>query len=89
MRTHCAVDQKLKKVGAQHVPVVIVVGVAVIAAHHQTADATVGQERLVDREICQIGLHRGTLLRIEWLAGLKGIKSRRRVGRVIGEGIGR
>jgi len=48
MRPHCSVDQKLKQVGAQHVPVVVAILVAIIAADHQAADSPVGKQCLVD-----------------------------------------
>ena len=89
MRTDRAVNKKLKKVGAQHIPVVIVVGVAFVAAHHKAADAAMGQQCLVHRQVGQIGFDRGALLGIQRLAGLQRVQSRRRVTRVVGEWIGR
>lgn len=89
MGPHCSVDQKLKQVGAQHVPVVVVVLVALIAADHQTAEPPVGEQCFVDREIGQIGLHRGAFLRVQWLAGFQSVQRRRRVTGVVGERVGR
>src|SRR5882757_7583769 len=89
MRTHSTVDQQLQQVGAQHVPIVVVVLLAFVAAHHQAADSLVSQQRLVYRKVCEIGLDRGPLLWVQRLARLEGIKSRRGVARVIGERIGR
>ena len=89
VRTDRAVDQQLQQVGAQHVPVVIVVLLAFVAAHHQSANSLVRQQRLVDRQIGQVGLDRDALLRIQRLARLDGIQRRRRVARVVGERIGR
>ena len=85
MRTYAAVGQKLKKVGAQHIPVVVVVLVAVVAAHHQTADALVRQQGLIDREVGQVRFDSGTFLGIQRLAGLKRIQSSRGIMRVVGE----
>jgi hypothetical protein len=49
----------------------------------------VSQQRLVDRQVGQIRLHRGPLLGIQRLARLDGVERRRRVTRVVSEGIGR
>ena len=89
MRTHSAVDQQLQQVGAQHVPIVVVVLLAFVAAHHQTANSLVRQQRFVHRQVGEIGLDSGPLLRVQRLARLDCIKRRRGVARVIGERIGR
>ena len=89
MRTNGAIEQKLKQVGAQHVPVVIVVLAAVVAAHHETSDTAMRQQRLVDREIAEIGLHRRALIGVQWLAGLKRVQCRRRITGIVGERVGR
>jgi hypothetical protein len=64
-------------------------GVAVVAAHHQTADAFAGQQSLIDREVGEVGFHGDALLGIQRLTGLECVQSRRRIARVIGERIGR
>lgn len=89
MWPYCAVDQKLKQVGAQHIPVVVVILVAVVTAHHQAADSPVGQQCFVDREIGQIGFHSCALVRVQGLAGLQSLQRSRRVTRVVSERVGR
>ena len=79
MRAHGAVDQELKQVGPQHIPVVVVVFLAFVAAHHQAADSPAGQQGFVDGQIGQVGLDRDTFLRVQRLAGLECVKLRRRV----------
>ena len=89
MRADGAVDQQLQQVGAQHVPVVVVVLLAFVAAHHQAANSLVRQQCFVDGQIGEIGLDRGALLRIQRLARLDRVQRRRRVARVVGERVGR
>ena len=89
MRAHGAVDQKLKKIGAQHIPVVVVVGVALVAADHEATDAALGQECLVYREVGQVGFDGGALLGIKGLTGLKRIEGGRRIARVVGKRVRR
>ena len=89
MRADRAVDQQLQQVGAQHVPVVVMVLLAFVAAHDQAANSLVRQQCLVNREIGQIGLDRGPLLRVQRLPGLQGVERSRGVARVVGERIGR
>jgi hypothetical protein len=66
-----------------------VILLAFVAAHHETANSLVRQQRLVYREVGEIGLDRSSFLRVQRLAGLECIERRRRVARVIGERIGR
>jgi hypothetical protein len=66
-----------------------VVLLAFVAADHQTANSLVRQQRLVHRQVGEIGFDRGPLLRIQRLARLERIKRRRGIARVIGERIGR
>ena len=89
MRADRAVDQQLQQVRAQHVPVVIVVLLAFVAAHHQTANSLVRQQCLVDRQIGEIGFDGDALLRVQRLARLERVERRRRIARVIGERVGR
>lgn len=89
MRAHRAVDEELKQVGAQHVPVVVMVLVAVIAAHHQAADALACQQRLVDGEVSEVGFDGGAFLRVQRLARLQSVQRRRRITRIVGERIRR
>jgi hypothetical protein len=89
MRPHGAVDQQLQQIGPQHVPVVIVVLLAFITADHKSANSLVRQQRFVYRQIGQVGLHRGALLRVKWLPGFEGVERSRGVARVIGERIRR
>src|SRR6516225_11409343 len=86
MRTHGAIDQQLQQVRAQHVPVVIVVLLALVAAHHQSTNPFVRQQGFV---IGEIGVDRHALLLIQGLAWLDGIQRRRRVAGVVGEWVGR
>ncbi len=88
MRAHGAVDEQLQQVGAQHVPVVVVVLLTFVAAHHQATNTFVCQQGLVDRKVGEVGLDRGALLRIQRLARFEGVKRRRRVAWVVGERIG-
>ncbi len=46
-----------------------------------------GEQRLIDRQVCQVGLDRGTLLGVQWLSRFQRIEGSRRVGGVIGERI--
>ena len=89
MGAHGAVDQQLQQVGAQHIPVVVVVLLAFVAGHHQAANSFVRQQCLVNRQVGEIGLDRGPLLRVQRLAGLDFVERRRRVTRVIGERVRR
>ncbi|BBZ45710.1 hypothetical protein MPRM_29910 [Mycobacterium parmense] len=62
---------------------------AFVAAHHESADAAVGQQGLVHGQIGQVGLDRHALLLIERLARLYGVQRRRRVTGVVCERVGR
>ncbi|MDF2894858.1 MAG: hypothetical protein K0Q46_1644 [Rhodococcus erythropolis] len=84
-----SVHEELQQVCAQHVPVVVVILLAVLAAHYETADAAVSEERLVDGEVSEILLDRLAFVGVEWLARLDGIESRGGVSWVAGEGIWR
>lgn len=85
MRPHRALDEELKQVGAQHVPVVVVVLLAVFADHHQTPHTVRCQQCLIDREIGQILFDRHPFGGIERRARLEGIQRRRRVAGIVGE----
>ena len=76
MRTHGSVDEKLKEIGPQHIPIVIVIGGAILAGHHQTANAAVAKQRLIDCEVGQVGFDRGAFLRVQRLAGFESVESR-------------
>ena len=89
VRTHGADDEQLEKIGSEHVPVVVVILLAVLAAHDETADASVSEESLVHGKVRQIFLYGEPLLRIEWLAGFDRVEGGRGVGGVTGEGIRR
>ncbi len=80
MRAHGAVDQELEEVGTEHVPIVVVILLAVFAADDETADPTMRQQRLVHGEVGQIFLHGETLVGVEWLARFDRIESCGRVG---------
>lgn len=84
-----AVDQQLQQVRTQHVPVVIVVLLALVAAHNEAANPLVRQQRLVDRKIGQVSLDRQPLLLIQRLARFNVFQRCRRVTGVVGEGVGR
>jgi len=66
-----------------------VILLALIAAHHQTANSLVRQQRFIHGQIGQIGLYRCAFLRVEWLTGFEGIQRSRRVARVIRERVRR
>lgn len=89
MRPNRAVDEELKQVCPQHVPVVVVVLLAVLAAHHEAADATMSEESLVYGEVSEIFLDCLPFLGVEWLTRLDGIECRGRVSGVAGKGIWR
>src|ERR1700730_347052 len=67
----------------------VVVLLAFVAAHHQTANSLVRQQRLVHCQVCEISLDRGPLLQVQRLPWLDGVEGRRGVARVIGERIRR
>jgi len=89
VRADGSVHEQLQQVCAQHVPVVVVILLAVLAAHDETADASVSEESLVHGKVRQIFLYGEPLLRIEWLAGFDRVEGGRGVGGVTGEGIRR
>jgi len=89
MRAHGAVDQQLQQVGTQHVPVVIVVLLALVAADHQAANTLGRQQSLVNSQVGKVGFDRHPLLRIQRLAGLDSIQRRRWVTGVVGKWVGR
>ena len=89
VRADGAVDQQLQQVGPQHVPVVIVVLLTLVAAHHESANSLVRQQGLVNRQVGQVGLDRHSLLLIQGLSRLDGVQRRRRVAGVVGERVGR
>jgi hypothetical protein len=66
---------------------VVVVLLAVLAAHDEPADTAVAQQCFVDSEVRQIFLYGQPFLRIEGLARLDGVEGGRRVGGVSGERI--
>ena len=85
VRTNRAVDQKLQQVGAQHVPVVVVIFLAVVADHDEAANSPVGEQRLVDGEIGEILLDREPFALVQGDAGLHRIQHRSRITGVVGE----
>lgn len=87
MRAHGAVDEQLQQIRTQHVPVVVVVLLAVFAAHDESTDTAVAEECLVDSEVRQVFFYGQPFLGIERLAGLDCIEGGRRVGGVSGERI--
>jgi hypothetical protein len=62
---------------------------AFVAADHQAANALVGQQSLIDREIGQVGLDSDALLRVQWLAGLDRVERSGRITWVVGERVRR
>jgi hypothetical protein len=89
MGAHGAVDQQLQQIGPQHVPVVIVVLLALVTAHHQTANSLVRQQCFIDCKVGEVGLDRGAFLRVQRLAGFQSVECSGRIARVIGERIRR
>ncbi|BBZ79765.1 hypothetical protein MANY_51020 [Mycolicibacterium anyangense] len=67
----------------------VVVLLAFVAADHQSADALVGEQGLIHRQVGQISFHRSTFLGVQGLAGLQCIERRRGIARVVGERIWR
>ncbi|BCN50238.1 hypothetical protein RE9416_35390 [Prescottella equi] len=65
----------------------VVVLLAIVAAHHESADAAVAQECFVHREIREIFLHCETLVGIERLTRLDRVERSGRVGGVTSEGV--
>ena len=66
-----------------------VILLTLVAAHHQSANALVRQQRLVYGQIGEVGLDGHSLLLIQGLAWLNSFQRRRRIAGVVGEGIGR
>ena len=89
MRADSAVYQQLQEVGAQHVPVVIVVLLTFVATHHKSANSPVRQQSFINSQIGQVGLDCDPLLLIQRLTWLDGVQRRRRVTGVVGKRIGR
>ncbi len=58
MRADGSVHEQLQQVCAQHVPVVVVILLAVLAADYETADTAVSEECLVNSEVSEILLDR-------------------------------
>ena len=79
MRADSAVYQQLQEVGAQHVPVVIVVLLTFVATHHKSANSPVRQQSFINSQIGQVGLDCDPLLLIQRLTWLDGVQRRRRV----------
>ncbi|GAA3726815.1 hypothetical protein GCM10022238_46790 [Gordonia hankookensis] len=67
----------------------IVVLVAVVAHHDESADPPLGQQCLIDREVGQILLDRHPLVLIERDAGLHRVERRGRIAGVICERVWR
>ncbi|COW70962.1 Uncharacterised protein [Mycobacterium tuberculosis] len=89
MRADGAVDKQLQQIGTQHVPVVIVVLLALVAAHYKSTNSLVRQQSFVYGQIGQVGLDGHPLLLIEGLARLDCLQCGRRVTGVVGKRIGR
>lgn len=87
--THGSVDEQLQEVGPKHVPVVVVVLLAVLAAHDETTYSSVSEKCLVHGEVSKIFFDGEPFLRVEWLSGLDRVESGRWVGGVSGERIRR
>jgi hypothetical protein len=88
MRADGAVDEQLQQICTQHVPVVVVVLLALVAAHDKPANPLVRQQGFVNGQVGQVGLHRHSLLLIQGLSRLNGVQCRRRVAGVVGKRIG-
>ncbi|GAB4604925.1 hypothetical protein MAHJHV58_47240 [Mycobacterium avium subsp. hominissuis] len=67
----------------------VVILLALVAAHHESANTLVRQQRLVHGQIGEVGLDGHPLLLIQRLSRLDGIQRRRRITGVVGERIGR
>jgi IMP dehydrogenase len=89
VRTDGPVDQQLQQIRAQHVPIVVVILLAFVAADDETANSFVGQQGLVDGQVRKIRLDGGPLLRIEWLTRFQGVERRRRIAGIVGERVRR
>lgn len=89
MGTDRTVDQQLEQVRSKHVPVVVVVLLAIFAAHDETANTAVAEQCFVDGQISQILLDGKPLLRIQRLSRLDSVEGGRWVGGVTGERIRR
>lgn len=87
MRSDAAVHQQLQQVCPQHVPVVVVVLLAVVAAYDESADTAVCQKCLVYSQICQICFDGEPLLMVQWLAWLDGFECGRRIAGIVGKRI--
>jgi hypothetical protein len=88
MRADGAVDEQLQQICAQHIPVVVVVLLALVAAHDKPANSLMRQQSFVNGQVGQVGLHRHPLLGIQGLSRLDGVQRRRRVTGVVGKRIG-
>ena len=80
-------DEELQQVRAQHVPVVVVVLVAVLTADDETADPTRGQQCLVDGEVRKVLFDRQPLRGVQRLTRLDRVQRGRRVVGISGEGV--
>ncbi len=84
-----AVDEELDQVRAEHVPVVVVVLVAVITHDDEAPDAAVGEQRLVDGEVGQVFFDRQPLVLVQRDARLHAVQCGSGVARVVGERVRR
>lgn len=76
MRTNGAIDQQLKQVCPQHVPVVVVLLLAVLAGNHEAAHPTVDKQCLVDGKVGKVLFDRVAFLGVQGLTGLQGVERR-------------
>ena len=73
MRADGPVDEQLQQICPQHVPVVVVVLLALVAAHDKPANPLVRQQSFVNGQIREVGLYRESLLLIQGLSRLDGV----------------
>lgn len=89
VRPDGAVDEKLDQVGAQHVPVVVMVLAAVLAHDDQAAYTAIGQQGLVECEIGEILLDREPLVLVQRDTRLHAVQCGCGIAGIVGERIRR